>query len=532
MGRLRAVAQTISFGACIIFFMLYFLILNSNLIYLCNYQQNTPVIVTFSEKSTYVYEIPFPTVTICTDIKIRRTNFDYTHVWQQLNDKNKYKKFPNVSDVEKLYVLQPLCNDAPKYLDEYVKLNRLKAKLADADERFWSLAKRYAPTLKDIISNCSWRRDPYNCSDLFHEVLTDEGICFSFNLQNASELYKEDMLHKHYHVTRHNKSSYYWNERIPPNMTEDMIYPRRVYVGSEGLRFELILNRKDKDFVCSGPVQSFKIQISSSDDQPHMHRNFYRIPMLHDIVMSVHPNIMNSNEQLDSIELEKRQCANVKKDNRQLHTLKKYTQRNCQLDELLYRQNDSCNCVAYWIPRLYNHTICRSAKDLKCIEPIESDAVIKNWNGSQISFNCLPACRSISYDAEISMAEYELDEYEFQTKNKQPSGRKDILRSRVLITFKDDQFLASRRAEMYTKIDFIANCGGILGLFMGFSILSIVEMVYFSTLRIGCSLRKRRQVKKRRLKHLKIIDELNGGGNVHEGSPHHSEYDNVPKMTY
>lgn len=487
----------------------------------------TPVIVTFSEKSTPVWNIPFPTVTICTDIKIRRTNFDYTSVWQQLNDENTYKKFPNVSDVEKLYVLSPLCDGLPKYLDEYIQLNGLSAKLADADERFWPLAKRYAPTLKDILANCSWRRDSYNCSDLFHEVLTDEGICFSFNLQNASELYNENLLHEHFHVTRHNQPSYFWNHRIPPNMTEQMIYPRRVYVGSEGLRFELVLNRRDKDFVCSGPVQSYKIQISSSDDHPHMHRNFYRIPMSHDIVMSVHPNIMNSTDQLiANYDKKKRQCIDAEKKEKKLHAFKKYTQRNCQLNQLSYRQNDECGCVAYWIPRAPNQTICRSAEKLKCIEPIESEAVLGVWNGSQISFECIPSCRSVSYDAEISMSEYELNEYEFYTKKKQ-APRHEIVKSRVLITFKDDQFLASRRAEMYSDVDFIANCGGILGLFMGFSILSIVEMVYFSTLRIGCSLRKRRQIKKRRLKQLKIIDELNGDGNVQ-----HSEYDNVPKMTY
>lgn len=509
----------------------------------------------FSEKTKPVYEIPFPTVTVCTDIKIRRTNFDYTDVWQKLNDENAYKKFPNVSDVEKLYVLQPLCDDLPTYLDDYIKLNGLSARLADADERFWPLAKRYAPTLKDIMSNCSWRRDPYNCSDLFHEVLTDEGICFSFNLQNASELYKEETLHKHFHVTRHNKPSYYWNGHIPPNMTEQMIYPRRVYVGNEGLRFELILKRNDKNYACSGPVQSFKIQISSSNDHPHMHRNFYRIPMSHDVVMSVHPNIMNSTDELiKRHESDERQCIDAKEDDRQLNAFKIYTQRNCQLSALLYRQNEKCHCVAYWLPRNQYQRICRSAENFKCIESIESDEVLRIWNGSHVSFDCLPSCRSISYDAEISMAEYELNDYELWTKNKQ-SPRDSILKSRVLITFKDDQFLASHRAQMHTITDFIAECGGILGLFihlylfhlsvkqysfkrlftglfMGFSILSIVEMVYFSTLRIGCSLRKRRQIKKRRLEQLKIIDELNGGRNVHEGSPQHSEYDNVPKMTY
>lgn len=45
--------------------------------------------------------------------------------------------------------------------------------------------------------------------------------------------------------------------------------------------------------------------------------------------------------------------------------------------------------------------------------------------------------------------------------------------------------------ELYGLTDFFANCGGILGLFMGISCLSIIEVIYHFTLR-RC-LRRRRQ---------------------------------------
>lgn len=35
------------------------------------------------------------------------------------------------------------------------------------------------------------------------------------------------------------------------------------------------------------------------------------------------------------------------------------------------------------------------------------------------------------------------------------------------------------RHELYGWVQFIANCGGLLGLFMGFSIVSIIEIVYY-----------------------------------------------------
>lgn len=46
----------------------------------------------------------------------------------------------------------------------------------------------------------------------------------------------------------------------------------------------------------------------------------------------------------------------------------------------------------------------------------------------------------------------------------------------------------------------MANCGGLLGLFMGVSVLSIVEVIYYFTLRLGCTLRIRRSRKRKSLR--------------------------------
>lgn len=39
--------------------------------------------------------------------------------------------------------------------------------------------------------------------------------------------------------------------------------------------------------------------------------------------------------------------------------------------------------------------------------------------------------------------------------------------------------------------DFVSSCGGLLGLFMGVSVLSVVELIYFFTLRLCCKIRQR-----------------------------------------
>lgn len=66
--------------------------------------------------------------------------------------------------------------------------------------------------------------------------------------------------------------------------------------------------------------------------------------------------------------------------------------------------------------------------------------------------------------------------------------------ARLSIFFKESQFITSKRSELYGQTDFLANCGGLLGLFMGVSILSI-EIIYYLTIRLCCNLSMRKKRK-------------------------------------
>lgn len=46
------------------------------------------------------------------------------------------------------------------------------------------------------------------------------------------------------------------------------------------------------------------------------------------------------------------------------------------------------------------------------------------------------------------------------------------------------------RKESCTYTEFFAVCGGLLGLFLGGSVLSIIELIYFFTLRLFFNVRK------------------------------------------
>jgi hypothetical protein len=50
--------------------------------------------------------------------------------------------------------------------------------------------------------------------------------------------------------------------------------------------------------------------------------------------------------------------------------------------------------------------------------------------------------------------------------------------------FKSAEFFPLILQQKLTTLDFVSLCGGSLGLFLGFSAVSVVELVYFFTMRI------------------------------------------------
>ena len=62
----------------------------------------------------------------------------------------------------------------------------------------------------------------------------------------------------------------------------------------------------------------------------------------------------------------------------------------------------------------------------------------------------------------------------------------------LYISFADPDVVTLQRSVLYTSADFLAICGGLLGLFLGISVLSIIELVYYSTLRLYWTIRRSR----------------------------------------
>jgi Amiloride-sensitive sodium channel len=67
--------------------------------------------------------------------------------------------------------------------------------------------------------------------------------------------------------------------------------------------------------------------------------------------------------------------------------------------------------------------------------------------------------------------------------------------SQLLVFFKSLNFYPFVLQQQLSVLDFVSYCGGSLGLFLGFSALSAIELIYFFTVKAFCIIRTRRKVK-------------------------------------
>ena len=82
----------------------------------------------------------------------------------------------------------------------------------------------------------------------------------------------------------------------------------------------------------------------------------------------------------------------------------------------------------------------------------------------------MPECNSID------------DEIDFII-NRMEVNDSQLLSASVLVHFSDNEILAYKRFESPGTVGLLSNIGGVLGLFLGISVLSIIETIYFFTLR-------------------------------------------------
>jgi acid-sensing ion channel, other len=153
--------------------------------------QLSPVIVSFAEKSTPVWQIPFPAVTICPETKAKRNHISFTKMYEMylLNSMNSSYKI-DVTNEDQLKAFEAVSQICDPHLTKDFTIKNL----LDENDIVPLLNEMSVPK-NDTITYCKWRNELHmNCSGsgLFSDIVTEEGMCQTFNILDASELFREE----------------------------------------------------------------------------------------------------------------------------------------------------------------------------------------------------------------------------------------------------------------------------------------------------------------------------------------------------
>ncbi|KXJ70516.1 hypothetical protein RP20_CCG023314 [Aedes albopictus] len=397
----------------------------------------------------------------------------------ELVRKNKLNESVDEERVRRLLLLLQLCDyniydkhETPFYYDDVL-----------VDLRRMSI-----PSF-EIFNACGWKGQGIACLEYFKTTLTEKGFCYTFNSLANNDILRKEELDPRYNLNSEVRASH-WELDKGFRDTGINSFPHRIVSGGyrNSLEATLIVNKSDLDYLCGDSFQGYKVMLHMPDEFPIVSHQYFRVPLDQELIVSVTPNVMATDDRVRSYPPEERRCYYAHE--RYLRFFKIYNKANCETECLTNYTYQLCGCVQFWMPHPRGSPIC-TLHDSPCYHSAASH-ILKSTASKRaksysklpwVSCNCLPTCNFIEYQTQVSQAKWKWQRGEYFNYMERMPMPDSVHQSKMVIYFREADFIPLVRKEVTSISEFIANCGGLMGLFMGVSLVSLVELVYYCTLR-------------------------------------------------
>ncbi|CAO1371995.1 unnamed protein product [Diamesa serratosioi] len=404
-------------------------------------------------KSMSISNYPFPAVTICSETKHSSSIFNFTEAYNTYNDNETRDSLSN-DDLIKLEVVTHVCD--PHLMESHQIVED------SMDDEIVKVLKEIAVPFEEQILFCKYNGIMKPCAEVLTETVTDEGICYTFNMHESWEMYEE----KTVGYSKDGKYPSSWN--IDDGYKNDKYdnYPRRA-AGGLGLNIVLNQKRSDLDYICNGPVQGFKVHIHRNDEPPVLSSDFYRVGLNDETIIGIKADVLN--------EIEDDECYDS--NDHELEFFDQYSQSKCNLECLAKFMKKECDCVKFSLPHDAETQVCNQHQ-LKCYNDAETKYHTEEAFKTKYQCGCLPSCNDIDYTAEVSQNEYDFTKV-FSAFNADIDEFPEAVMSRLVIYMKDSHVKEVREVAINDKLSYYAQLGGLMALFLGISLVSVVEVIYY-----------------------------------------------------
>ncbi|XP_072940542.1 sodium channel protein Nach [Epargyreus clarus] len=281
-----------------------------------------------------------------------------------------------------------------------------------------------------LFFDCEWKGDSEECCDLLVPVFTEMGFCYAFN-------------------SRHAEKSWPWQTQSEP-FTEAFIH-------ETDAKWSFMFNSYRNDTIIDIYIHS--TEEMAGLEQSAQHSWDRRVEKVSFSVKHTY-----TTEDARQLSIRQRRC--VFADELKLETSDVYTYSACMRQCRMKRSRSYCKCVPHFYPAIKGYRHC-TVRELECIAKYAS--VITDVTRCACELGCTHTVYEVEKLTDVDPTKGSTDTNVLETE------------------FVSWPMVRYKREVLFGWVDLLVSFGGIAGLFLGFSLLSGVEVVYYFTLRALCA---------------------------------------------
>ncbi|XP_025421820.1 sodium channel protein Nach-like [Sipha flava] len=336
-------------------------------------------------------------------------------------------------------------------------------------ENITDIMLQLMPTIDEMFHSCYWRGTGFNCSDLIRLQRTEEGFCYSFNSKTSERSVND-------------------SEFNPPVAgPNDMLIPLRNNAAGKMTGLELILKSLITEY---SPVDTrskgFNIMVHTPEDFPDIsgsYKIYSEINQSSQISVSV--SHIGADESIYRLGETDRKCfLYVERSAAQVNLplYRSNSEDNCYSRCRLRTTREMCGCVPYyfdvereghdeteWKCCGIEHIQCLGKMDVlqRNTQPPKDEPGFPEWSVPvYMNCSCPHPCSFIGYTTEMKMF----------PKDYMESSLFPNAYMHIDIHYKERFAISYQRFMKYTVQDLLVTFGGMASLFLGCSLVSLMEI--------------------------------------------------------
>ncbi len=390
-----------------------------------------------------------------------------------------------------------------------------------------------------VLKYCEWKGSPISCSAIFTTFPTDRGMCCSFNILAAEQIFRSDTYSRTVSELQDQDRNLSFTDANPPRRYAAANEPTTLPGRNKGLY--LILDAHNDLYSGSSlttDFQGFVALVSPKESFPFMNLEGVNVRPGHDNVIALAGTRVDADESLKSLSPEERNCR-FPEESENLLIYDNYTFSNCIFEcALLFaarqtqeKLNLTHPCVPWYFPTTddlmsvcdpweavdFNNFMVNDIPDDQCAhclpdcsatiyDPVVTTVPFRRCDASNLGVSRLCAVDNYKLPQPTLFATQLLKEYASKSAPVPPfvarmaSGtrtyggalkhgevftqlektyeayEKDM--AVVQVFFRKSAVFRMGSQPTMTWINFFSNVGGLLGLVLGMGIISVVELVW------------------------------------------------------